>query len=361
MAYRKHDALAKPGTVAYLVANAERLTKNGAFTGQQAARTVFLHLCCHPAAVWTPDKPSTWGVRVDNDSCDPGDIAEATGLTRRSVDRALDWLAAGGFIDLTRKGTGPRKRYGAVIISATNPSTDWKRRYGHDVLKHPLSPGYGRDVLNKDMVSLSDGPQAVEEPPKPKRTVSGVRSSCGNTGGSEPPATLKAPPQGARMGAGEDAPDARTSGRRPGEYPVPATRPQTGVAGLDKAGHSVTVANDSTSTPSAPSAFSASSTPSASSSGSRQRPGSPRATRPGTVLREAQACEEAGPVPIGDPLDIGCASPSRHDGQESPGFPSGEARMADRIDLDVARFRLYYDTGQRAHRDSHQDNRMAMA
>ena len=351
MAYRKHDALAKPGTVAYLVANAERLTKNGAFTGQQAARTVFLHLCCHPAAVWTPDKPSTWGVRVDNDSCDPGDIAEATGLTRRSVDRALDWLAAGGFIDLTRKGTGPRKRYGAVIISATNPSTDWKRRYGHDVLKHPLSPGYGRDVLNKDMVSLSDGPQAVEERPKPKRTVSGVRSSCGNTHGSEPHATLETRPPGARTAPVAEIPPDDV----PGEVPVPATRPTLDVPearATGEAGHSA-VANDTTSTPSAPSTASAT-----SSSGSRQRPGSPW-TRPGTVLREAQACAEAGPA-IDDPPDIRCAPPCRDD-QESPGFPSGEARAGDRIDLDVARFRLYYDTGQRTHRDSRQDNRMAMA
>ena len=336
MAYRKHDALAKPGTVAYLVANAERLTKNGAFTGQQAARTVFLHLCCHPAAVWTPDKPSTWGVRVDNDSCDPGDIAEATGLTRRSVDRALDWLAAGGFIDLTRKGAGPRKRYGTVIISATNPSSDWKRRYGHDVLKHPLSPGYGRDVLNKDMVSLSDGPQAVEEPPKPKRTVSGVRSSCGNTGGSEPPATLKTAPLG---GAAPRSP------RSPGG---PEARPTLDVPEARstwEAGHSDTPSSRDIeqADPKAPKASSR-----RESSCSPDSPG-PAGMR--TAPRGAPASGHAKPGKLAPVRAVDAQPVEQVDEQVARDFL--EARRAG-LGMDAARFRLYYDTGSHSHQPARQ-------
>jgi hypothetical protein len=41
-------ALLKPGTVAYLAAHVEWLTEKGVFKGQPSARTVFLHLCCHP-------------------------------------------------------------------------------------------------------------------------------------------------------------------------------------------------------------------------------------------------------------------------------------------------------------------------
>ena len=127
----------------------------------------------------------------------------------------------------------------------------------------------------------------------------------------------------------------------------PDTRPTLVVPearATGEAGHSA-VANDSISTPSTPSTPSASSAPSTSSpapSSSRQRPGSADA-RPGTVLREAQACAEAGPVV--DPPAVRCA-PSSHDLE--PGFPSGEAR----IDRRFARYLLYRDTGLWDHRDS---------
>ena len=366
MANRHPRGLPKPNTIAYLAEHVEWLTKRGVFKGQQAARTVFQYWCCHPdAQVPHPDKQAAWECPVHGQHYDPPVIAEATGISERQVRRAIDWLEDGGLVSVDHGGKPKRKAYGPVTIMSTNSSTHWAINYrppqrrtrslGTPCPDLSPSPATGHHVPTEDTMSPVNGSSAAWEPPKPKRTVSGVRSSCGNTDGSEPPATLKAPPRGARTGAGQDAPDARTSGCKPGEYPVPATRPQTGEAGLDKAGHSVTVANDSTSTPSA------SSTPSTSSSGSRQRPGSPRGTRPDTVLREAQACVEAGPIPIDDPLDIRCAASSRDDGQESPGFPSGEARAGARIDLDVARFRLYYDTGLRGYRDSRQDSRMAMA
>ena len=178
----KPEALAHASVVAYLVANAERLTRQGAFTKQPAARTVFLHLCCHPGRSSLPRwdmLSSPWDCRVDKDNCDPGVIADATALLRRTVDRALNWLAAEGFIDLERKGTGERRRYGAVTIVATNSSSDGIYRYGHGVLKYPPSPAKGHDVRSKDMVSLTDDSPAAWEPHKAKRTVAGPRPTRG--------------------------------------------------------------------------------------------------------------------------------------------------------------------------------------
>ncbi len=273
MASSKPEALANASVVAYLVANAERLTRQGAFTKQPAARTVFLHLCFHPARKSLPrwdmlDLP--WDCHVDKDSRDPGVIAEATDLLRRTVVRALDWLAAEGFIDLEREGTGLRPRYGAVTIVATNSSSDWRWRYkgpyGHGVFKRALSPANGHDVSNKDMVSLSDASQAVEEPRKPKRTVAGPRPTRGNTHGPAPHATLKTAPPGVRNAPVADIPP----DDMPDEYPVPATRPTLVVPEARATGEAgpTPTANDSSSPPSTPS------TSSATPSSSRQRPGS---------------------------------------------------------------------------------------
>ena len=282
MASRKSEALDKPGTVAYLVANTERLTRQGAFTGQPAARTVFLHLCFHPGGTLPPyDKRSAWECRVAAPSYDPGDITAATGLTRRTVDRALDWLAAEGFIDLDRKGTGPRRRYGAVTIIATGRSSDWKHRYkdryGHHVLMHPLPPANGHGVLNKDMVSLSDDSQAVEEPPKPRRTVA-TRENAPNLANLPSSGTLKSAGEARNAPVMGDPP-----ANVPGEYPGPATRPDT-------------------------------------------------------ELREAQASVEAGPVPIGDPLGIGhTATPDRPSKRLASPVGHHEARNCPGADADVDR------------------------
>lgn len=145
MAIRKSEALPRPNTVAYLAANVERLTETGAFSGQQAARTVFLYLCCHPSGnVPHPDKRPAWTCPVDTPHHEPGVISKATGLTRRTVDRSLDWLESEGFINIERTVTcsnrcrkalsreakrhrGNNSTYGGSVTPGTDPYVEPSR------------------------------------------------------------------------------------------------------------------------------------------------------------------------------------------------------------------------------------------
>ncbi len=339
-----HKPLGHPGAVAYLVAHAEKLTAQGVFKGRQAARTVFLHFCLHPGAnVPGADQESGWRCPVEQPHHKPGVIAEATGLDVSNVRRAIDWLD-GGFIRVDRKsgGRGMRAAYGPVTLLSTNWLSDLDRRreetrlglaQAHSASNHHASPAKVRSASNKRTAPLIDDTPA---PSRPKRTVSGVRSSCGNTDGSEPPATIEAPPQGVRMGAGQDIPDARPVGAPGGcehEEAGPSSTSHTAIAD------------------SPPSPYTGDDIGSSHHGVARTSGRKPTEYAKRTRVR----AYHDGLQP--DDLHDSVAA----DGlTESPGFPSGD-RAGDRMDLDAFRFRLYRDTGQRAHRDSRQDSRMAMA
>ena len=169
MAIREPEALLKPTAVAYLAAHVERLTKSGAFTRKQAARTVFLHLCCHPGAnAPRPDSDRwpTWTCPVAEPNHKPAVIAAATGLDPRDAARGFDWLASEGLI-YQERGSKKRKSYGPATILSTNQSTEWERtspynrrqrKERHHVATHPLSPANGHHVAISDTMSLIASP-----------------------------------------------------------------------------------------------------------------------------------------------------------------------------------------------------------
>lgn len=213
MPVRKSETLSRPNTVAYLVAHVEWLTKEGVFKDQQAARTVFLHLCCHPnAQVPHPDKQSEWRCPVDEPHHEPAVIAAATGVTARHVRRAIDWLEDEGLIKVDREGSGQRKVYGPVTIVSTNRSSDWRHRIyrpqGHHVPIRPVLPAQGHHVPDRDTTSLSDDSTA---PKRTRRTVAATRSTWANTNDFEQCATIESPPSGALAG-----PSTRSAAGAPG-------------------------------------------------------------------------------------------------------------------------------------------------
>lgn len=226
MALRKPEALPRPGTVAYLVANVERLTGTGAFAGQPAARTVLLHLCCHPGGnVPHPDKQSSWACPVASPHHKPADIAEATGLTPRGVEKALDWLASEGFINQDR-GSKKRKSYGAATIVATNWLSDWKRT---QFAMHPRSPAIGTQVATNEPSSLTNGPAT---PKQPRRTVAATRSTSANGYDLGPSGILKSAGEARNTSRNpRPAVRAKREGVRPGtQPPAIATNADTATA-----------------------------------------------------------------------------------------------------------------------------------
>ncbi len=287
MANRHPRGLLKPETIAYLLKHAERLTEQGVFKDHPSARTVFLHWCCHPDASLPPAaRESFWTCPVagqPDKHYDPPVIAKATGISERHVRRAITWLEDEGLVHVDH-GSGKRKDYGPVTIVSTSRGSEWdrqqeqqriRRRSGHGVPSHPLSPVTGRHVPTEDTMSPVNGSQAVEEPPKPKRTVAAPRPTRAN------------------------APDS-------------ADLPSSGM--LKSAGEARSAPVDVDS------------------------PGAPDATtRPNTVLRGAQACVEAGPIPIGDRIGTGhtprrskSASPVGH--HEARDCPDAEAEAeVDRV------------------------------
>jgi hypothetical protein len=170
-------ALAKPGTVAYLLANVERLSKEGTFKGRLAARLVFAHLCSHPGcALPSYNRRWDWTCPVEAGGRDPGAIACATSLTRRGVHDALDWLAGEGLIGLDRIGTGTRRRYGAVTIVATGPSSPYRRRPQGTQFPTQFSD-LGKEVssLRRTDKELSSQFNDSSAPKRMRRTVAGRR------------------------------------------------------------------------------------------------------------------------------------------------------------------------------------------
>ena len=346
-----HKALARSGTVAYLLAHHEHLVAQGVFKGQQAASVVFMYLCKHPGAQRPGgDQEARWKCPVD--ALDPDHnklttIAKYAGLDVSNVRRALNWLHAQGLIHVDRPvgGEGKRMGYGPITILSTNWLSDLDRRneetrrkleQARTASNHHASPAKMHSASNKRTPPLIDDTPA---PARPRRTVAGTRSSCGNTDGSEPPATIEAPPQGVRMGAGEDIPDA------PDARPVGAP----GGCEHEEAGPSSTSHTATADSP--PSPYTGDDIGSSHHDVARTSGRKPTEYAKRTRVR----AYHDGLQP--DDLHDSVAA----DGlTESPGFPSGD-RAGDRMDLDAFRFRLYRDTGQRAHRDSRQDSRMAMA
>jgi hypothetical protein len=187
--------LPRPNTVAYLTANAERLTHEGVFKGQPAAWAVFIYLCHHPDAnVPPPDRRSAWMCPVDGPHHEPAVIADSTPLDIKSVRRAIDWLEDQGLVGVDRGIGGTRrkyKKYGPITIRSTNRLSDWRHRIrqpfgygrermslngrtgnsrvkGHDAPSHPVPPAKGHDASNSDTVSLSNGSGSPE---RKRRTV----------------------------------------------------------------------------------------------------------------------------------------------------------------------------------------------
>jgi hypothetical protein len=154
-------------------------------------------LCCHPGGnVPHPDKQSSWACPVASPHHKPADIAEATGLTPRGVEKALDWLASEGFINQDR-GSKKRKSYGPATIVATHWLSDWKRT---QFATHPRRPAIGTQFATKEPSSLNDGPAT---PKRPRRTVAATRPTSANGYDLEPPGTF------------ESAGEARTTSRNP--------------------------------------------------------------------------------------------------------------------------------------------------
>jgi hypothetical protein len=234
MAPRKPEALPRSPAVAYLVANVERLTGTGAFAGRPAARTVFLHLCCHPGGnVPHPDKLSSWACPVASPHHKPADIAEATGLTPRGVEKALDWLASEGFINQDR-GSKKRKSYGPATIVATHWLSDWKRT---QFATHPRRPAIGTQFATKEPSSLNDCPAT---PKRPRRTVAATRPTSANGYDLGPSGTL------------ESAGEARNTSRNPrpsrserSEQGVRPGTPPTAIATTADTATAASAANDS--------------------------------------------------------------------------------------------------------------------
>lgn len=217
-----HKTLAKSGAVAYLAAYAEQLTIKGVFKGRQAARTVFLHFCMHPAQdVPGAAREAIWRCPVDRQDGHhkPGVIAEATGLDVSNVRRAIDWLEHQALIRVDRKygEKGERAAYGPVTILSTNWLTDLDRaneetrrklKQAHSASNDNASPAKMRSASNKRTAPLIDDTPALGQP---KRTVAGRRPTCTNGHDLHASDILKTAPP-ARMGAGNtrlsDAPDA---------------------------------------------------------------------------------------------------------------------------------------------------------
>lgn len=359
MAYqqRLHRALPRANTVAYLAAHAEDLSAKGVFKSKQTARTVFLHLCLHPGAnLPGADREASWHCPVDTDHCKPGDIAKATGLDASNVRDALDWLDAENLIKVERTiadpkarvrrkaGATPRRGYGPITILSTNWLSDQDRTreetrrkltQRRSALNHPVPPAEGHSALNKGGAPLIDRTAAPAAPSRPKRTVAATRSTWANTDGSGRPATLRPEPPGRRPV--EDARSASTPVTR-SEVGAPegCAHTETGLSGTD----------DSTNSSSAQSS-------SASASHSPLHDGDSPLARTGG--RKPTECDSTRVRAYHDDIlpDVLLPDVAADGLGDSLGYPSGEARVDDRIDLDLARFRLYYDTGLRGRQHSH--------
>jgi hypothetical protein len=359
MAYqeRLHRALPRPTVVAYLAAHAEALSARGVFKGKQTARTVFLHLCLHPGASFpAADREPRWHCPVETDHCKPDAIAKATGIDVSNVRKALDWLDAENFIRVERTSAAPKARvrrkagatprmgYGRVTILTTNRLSDYDRLHeetrrkvtqGLSTLNHPVPPAKGRSTLNKGGAPLIDSTEAPAAPSRPKRTVARTRATWANADGSGRPATLKPEAPGRRP-----VEDAESPG-------IPVTRSEVGApggCGYTEAGLLNTDDTTESSTTGASSSHSHDGDSPVARTGGR-KPAECDGTRVRAYHGDSLTDDSLADVLLPGVVAAGLV--------DSPGYRAGD----DRIDLDVARFRLYYDTGLRGR----QHSRMPMA
>jgi hypothetical protein len=339
---RLHQALAKPQTVAYLLAHAEWLTGKGVFKGRQTARTVFFHLCSHPGPnLPGEDREPTWHCPVDMDHYKPGDIAKATGIDASNVRTALDWLDAELLIDVKRTsadpkaqarrkaGATPRMGYGPVTILSTNWLSDQDRLHEKTRRKltqrrsapnHHVPPAEGHSALIKGTAPLIDGTEAPAAPSRPRRTVAGKRPTSANAGGLGQSATLRPEPPGRRPSAG--------------------ARSEVGApAGCGHAEAGLHTADDTTD-----SSIIKSSTTRVLPSYSRSHGSDPTVART-SGRKPTERGSARGRACRDDSLtDVVLPGISAAGLEDSPGYRAGDDQAA--RDL----FRLYYDTGDRQHR-----------
>ena len=243
MANRHPRGLLKPETIAYLLKHAERLTEQGVFKDHPSARTVFLHWCCHPDASLPPAaRESFWTCPVSGQPdkhYDPPVIAKATGISERQVRRAIDWLEDEGLVHVDH-GSGKRKDYGPVTIVSTSQGSEWdrqqeqqriRRRSGHGVPSHPLSPATGHHVPTEDTMSPFNGSPAVEDIPKRKRTVAATRKNALNSPDLPSSGSLESAGEAHSAPVMDIPPD-----DVPRECPGPVTRPSTDLRGAHRSG-----------------------------------------------------------------------------------------------------------------------------
>jgi DNA-binding MarR family transcriptional regulator len=169
MTARNTSALAKSSAVAYLLGHAEWLTRKGIFHKRPTARTVFVHLCSHPASTLPgPNRRGDW--TCDVAEWKPVDIAAATGVDLSNVHRALDWLESEELICVDRGNNAParkRKHYGPITVLSTGEESEQRRQW-HHATKHPLSPAIMHQATNSRTMPLSE---ASTTSPRPGRTV----------------------------------------------------------------------------------------------------------------------------------------------------------------------------------------------
>jgi hypothetical protein len=104
-----------------------KLTADGVFEGQQAARAVLLYFAHHTARYTDTGKGRKTGYVLEGKATQKAIMTE-TGLSKATVNRAVKWLQEQGLIAVAYVYEGQRQSYGSIQISSWDAQSEADRQ-----------------------------------------------------------------------------------------------------------------------------------------------------------------------------------------------------------------------------------------